>query len=194
MSIQSRLETYILDNENPASNFNLGLEYENVGQSSSAISYYLRAAERCNHSSIAYESLIHMGYLYDGQGKRGRTAMSCWRKALSMMPKRPEAYYYISRYYNWISEYDQGYLFSKLALEFCEFDLEPLECTWYIDPTKYKLCLEFDNGLSAWWWGKVDESKQILLDIYNNKVDLLPPYQKNILIKYLKEYFKLDEI
>ena len=113
MSIQSRLETYILDNENPASNFNLGLEYENVGQSSSAISYYLRAAERCNHSSIAYESLIHMGYLYDGQGKRGRTAMSCWRKALSMMPKRPEAYYYISRYYNWISEYDQGYLFSK---------------------------------------------------------------------------------
>jgi tetratricopeptide (TPR) repeat protein len=188
MSLEDRLEKYISDNENPAWNFNLGLEYEAIGQSAAAITYYLRAAERCNHSTIAYESLLHMGHLYDSQGRRGRTAMSCWRKALAMMPKRPEAYYYISRFYNWHQDYDQGYLFSKLALDFCEFDLEPLQCTWYIDPTKYKLCLEFDRGLSAWWWGLVEESKSILVNLYDNHVDDLPDYQRSLLKKYIEEH------
>ena len=189
MSIEDRLEKYISDNENPAWNFNLGLEYENLGQTSSAITYYLRAAERSQNIMISYESLIHMGRLYDGQGRRGRTAMSCWRKAIAALPRRSEAYYYVSRYFNWNNEYDQGYLFSSLALEFCDFDLEPLKCTWYIDPSKYKLCLKFEKGLSAWWWGKAEESKSLLMDIYNNDIDELPTYQKNLLEKYVKEHF-----
>lgn len=187
MSLESRLEDYISNNEEPAWNFNLGLEYERIGQTSSAISYYLRAAERCNDSMIAYESLLHMGYLYDGQGKRGRTAMSCWRKAMCLMPRRPEAYYYISRYFNWNSEYDQGYLFSKLGLEFCDFDLEPLLCTWYVDPKTYKICLEFDKGISAWWWGLVEESKSLLVNLKDNHFDQLPDYQKRLLEKYMRD-------
>jgi|TARA_Y100000287_G_scaffold185125_1_gene187588 tetratricopeptide (TPR) repeat protein len=187
MSLESRLEAYISNNEDPAWNFNLGLEYEEIGQTSSAISYYLRAAERCNDSMIAYESLLHMGHLYDGQGRRGRTAMSCWRKALCLKPKRPEAYYYISRYFNWHNEYDQGYLFSKLALEFCDFNLEPLICTWYINPNAYKVCLEFDKGLSAWWWGLVEESKSILVNLKDNHFHELPDYQKRLLDKYMTD-------
>ena len=195
MALENRLETYISDNENPAWNFNLGLEYEHMGQTSSAIGYFLRAAERSKHPfnpTIAYEALLHMAHMYDGQGRRGRTAMSCWRKATVLMPKRPEAYYYMSRYYNWNAEYDQGYLFAKLALEFCDFDLTPLECTYYIDPTKYKLCLEFDLGLSGWWWGLVDESTEILTRLYENHLEELPTYQQKLLLKYLKDELKVQ--
>ena len=189
--LSERLSEYVNDNESPVTNFNLGLEYEFIGQGSSAIGFYLRSAERGNDSLISYESLIHMGYIFDGQGKRGRTALSCWRLATTLMPKRPEAYYYISRYHNWHNDYDQGYTLSSMALEFCDFDSEKLYCTYYIDPSKYELCLKFEKGLSGWWWGKVEESKSILLNLYNEHLDELPVYQKNLLVKYLKEELKV---
>ncbi len=185
----NHMSDYINDNEDPIANFNLGLEYEEMGQGSAAITYFLRTAERTKDVILSYESLLHMGYLYDKQGKRERTVLSCWRKAIGMLPERPEAYYHASRLLNWNNEYDQGYLYASLALKFCDFNLTPLQNTSYLENNNYKECLQFEKGLSTWWWGKKDESKELLMDLYQNKKDMLPRYQKGLLDQYVNKHF-----
>lgn len=192
---QQILEDYCMDNQSPYNNMAMALEYERIGQTTSAISFFLRCAERLNidNKKISYECLIHMGKCFDGQGRRGKTAKSCWRKALTMLPKRPEAYYYLARHSNWHWEYDEGYTIASQALEFCEFD-DPLQNTDYINPNTYKICLLFDKAISGWFWGKFDECKNILLDLYNNHYQDLPEYQQSILYDYLKNKFQVEGI
>lgn len=191
--MKKQMDDYIMDNENPYYNFNLAVEYEKINQKTSAISYFLRAAERSHDTDkiLSYESLIHMGILYDSQGKRGRTALSCWRKAVTLLPQRPEAYYHMARYHNWYSDYDQAYVLSSLGLEFSIFE-NNLQRTNYLRPGTYKTCLLFEKGLSGWWWGKVDESKSIFHDLKTNHIDNLPDYHKNILNTYIEEKMKIE--
>ena len=40
--MEQQMDNYISDNDNPIYNFELGLEYEKIGQTSSAISFFLR--------------------------------------------------------------------------------------------------------------------------------------------------------
>lgn len=191
--MKEKLQDYVTDNENPLYNFELGLEYEKIGQTSSAISFFLRCAERSHTHDITmtYESLLHMGHLYDIQGRREKTATSCWKKALTLAPLRPEAYYYLSRLSNWNGNYDEAYMLTTIALNFCDFNLDTLKNTDYIDPKTYKVNILFDYGLSAWWWGKVDESTDIFTDLYQNHYNELPGYQQNILFQYLKDKMKV---
>lgn len=186
------MDNYISDNENPVYNFELGLEYEKEGQTSSAISFFLRCAERSFESDpdLSYESLIRMGDCYDTQTGRSRTVKSCWRKALAFLPKRPEAYYKMCRLHNWNSEYDEAYVLSSLALNFCDFNSKPLRND--INISTYRVYLLFEKGLSSWWWGKVDECKETFLNLYQNYFDELPQYQKNVTYEYLKD--KLQSI
>ena len=78
----NHMSDYINDNEDPIANFNLGLEYEEMGQGAAAITYFLRTAERSKDVILSYESLLHMGYLYDKQGKRERTVLLVGEKRL----------------------------------------------------------------------------------------------------------------
>lgn len=186
-----QIDNYITDNEDPIYNFELGLEYEKIGQTSSAISFFLRCAERSSESDpdLSYEALIHMGDCYDSQTGRGRTVKSCWRKALVFLPQRPEAYYKMSRLHNWNSEYDEAYVLSNLALSFCDFNQRSLRDN--VNVSTYRSYLLFEKGLSSWWWGKVDESKETFLNLYQNHFDDLPQYQKNITYEYLKDKLKV---
>ena len=190
---QEIINGYVQDNESPYHNMNMGLEYERIGQSTSAISFYLRCAERMHNidQKISYECLIHMGKCFDDQGRRGKTAQSCWRKDLTMLPKRPEAYYYLARTANWLGNYDEAYTLTTQAMLICEFD-DPLQNTSYIDPTSYKSCLLFDKGYACWFWGKFDEGKEIFLDLYKNHYSDLPEYQRDTLFDYLKNKYEVE--
>ena len=44
-NIQNLLNNFIIDPQNPENNYNLAIYYENIGQTASALSYYLRTAE-----------------------------------------------------------------------------------------------------------------------------------------------------
>ena len=61
--MEQQMDNYISDNDNPIYNFELGLEYEKIGRTSSAISFFLRCAERSHNigMNLSYESLLHMG-------------------------------------------------------------------------------------------------------------------------------------
>lgn len=189
--LNQRLIEYIKDVENPETNFNLAIEYLNIGQTAAALSYFLRCAERSKENlDLSYECLIHIGNCFDKQGNRLTHAYGCFKHAISILPKRPEAYYYLCRIKNWNSLYEDAYYHSSIALNICDFDnIEPLR-----NKSEYTgiHCLLFEKALASWHWGKVNECKSRFLDLVDNYWDQMNEYEKSITEKYLKQHYSID--
>lgn len=159
------LNKYALDTENPENNFNLGVWYENEGHTAPALSYFLRCAERSEDETLAYEALIRSSYCYHKQGTRDGSAKSLLEQSMCLLPNRPEAYYLLSRFAEKRQWWQDCYIHADRALKNCDFDLTPLR-TDVEYPGKYGLL--FEKSVAAWWWGKVDEARSLLLDVKNN--------------------------
>jgi glycosyltransferase involved in cell wall biosynthesis/GR25 family glycosyltransferase involved in LPS biosynthesis len=163
--LEKLLVSYALDPENPIPNFAMGLWYERFGHTAPALSYFLRAAERSTDDIFSYESLIHCHHCYDKQGTRDGTAISLLQQAMCLMPNRPEAYFLLARFHERRHQWNDCYKYASLSLSICEFDLPPLKTS--VEYPGY-FGLLFEKAVSAWWWGKTEESKLIFLDLYDN--------------------------
>lgn len=183
-TLQNKLDTYIENVGDATNNFELGLEYEKLGQYASAFSYFLRASEISDDKTMIYESLIHQGKCLDAQKDRDNSVSSTYRKAMVVDPSRPEAYYFLCRYYNWNSKYDEAFYHSDLALRTCNFDLPRLKYTDYVDHGLYKVYLSFEKAVSAWWWGEIDVCKEYFDLLRKEHWDDLTDYQKAVYDRY----------
>jgi SAM-dependent methyltransferase len=159
------LNTYSLDTENAENNFNLGVWYEDEGHTAPALSYFLRCAERAKDNNLAYEALIRSSYCYQKQGTRDGSAKSLLEQALCLMPERPEAYFLLSRFAERKQWWQDCYIHADRGLRYSDFDSKPLK-TYVEYPGKYGLL--FEKSIGAWWWGKVDEAKELSLEVLNN--------------------------
>lgn len=164
------LYNYAQDPENAERNFDLALEYEKIGQTASAVSFYLRSADRTTNTSLAYECLIRMSYCFHRQGNRWYTVKSLLNHAMAILPKRPEAYYILSRYEEKTKNYYEAYTIANNALTFCDFNLEPLR-TDVEYPGKYGLI--FEKAVSSYWWGKSKECRELFKLLVNDYYDLM---------------------
>jgi len=163
------INAYVLDDQNPETSYNLGLEYEIMGQTASAICYYMRAAERTPDKLLAYECLIRMGNCFDRQGNRKNTVLVLYKHAICLLPERPEAYYFYSRTQERTGEHVESYTYAHLALNFCNFDSVSLRNSVGY-PGKYGLL--FEKAISAWWWGKNMECRKMLLTLREDYADV----------------------
>jgi FkbM family methyltransferase len=163
--LEELITDYSLDTENAENNFSLGIWYESQGHTAPALSYFLRSAERAEDDDLAYESLIRASYCYEKQGTRDGSAKSLLEQALVLLPKRPEAYFLLSRFAERRQCWQDCYIHANNALNWCDFDQDSLR-TNIEYPGKYGLL--FEKALAAWWWGKTEESKNLLLEIKNN--------------------------
>jgi len=159
------LKNYIDNFNNAEANFNLGLEYEILGQTGAAISFYLRTAEKATDSIKQYEALIRCALCFEKQGTRSGTVKSLYQKAIGILVDRPEAYFLLSRIYEANQEWHDCYTVSNLALQICRFDHKPLESNVNFYG---KYCLIFQKGVAAWWVGLCDESREIMEDLKFN--------------------------
>lgn len=159
------LEEFSLDPENALKNFNLAEWYYQQGHTAPALSYFLRAAERSEDNVLAYEALIKGSHCYDKQGTRDGSAKSMLQQALCLVPTRPEAYFLLSRFSERHQWWQDCYIYADQALRFADFDSQQLR-TDVEYPGKYGLL--FEKALSGWWWGKTEDSKEILLDLKFN--------------------------
>jgi FkbM family methyltransferase len=171
------LHNYALDPENPEHNFELGLWYENQSHNSAALSYFLRCAERSDDDTLVYEALIHGSNCYDRQGTRDLTAKGILQQALMLLPNRPEAYFLLSRFSERRSWWQDCYIYAVNGLDHADFNLEPLRSNVEY-PGKYGLL--YEKSVAAWWWGKSEECKNILMDLKDN-YELSPEYSENVL-------------
>jgi hypothetical protein len=165
------LYNYIKNTEDPEYNYSLAREYHKLGQTGAASSFYLRCAERTENKTLAYECLLHMYVCFQNQGNRSYTEKGLLEKAICILPKRPEAYYLLSRYHEWRQEYAESYTIAEIALNICDFESEPLR-----ENLEYygKYLLIFEKAVSSWWWGKAKEARELfhlLADEYYEEMD-----------------------
>ena len=167
-TLKTLIKNYINDTENPENNYELALYYEKIGQTASALSYYLRTAERTKDELLQYECLIRSSICFNKQGTRNFTVKGLLQHALAMQPKRPEAYYLLSRFYereNKDGSWQDCYTISSIGHRVADFDSPPLRTN--VDyPGSYAVI--FQKAVSAWWCGLCEESKEIFKDLYKN--------------------------
>lgn len=159
---------YIFSPEDSEINFNLGSYYESIGQTASALSYYLRAAERTDDELLRYECLIRGSICFDTQGTRNFTVKGLLLHALSVCPNRPEAYYLMSRFYEKEGKdasWNECYTISSIGLAVSDLHSSPLR-TNVGYPGEYALL--FQKALSSWWCGLCEESRDLFLHLLEN--------------------------
>lgn len=167
-NIHSLLKNYINNSEDAENNFNLALYYHQIGQTASALSFYLRCAERTDDVLLKYECLIRGSMCFDSQGTRNFTVKGLLLHALTLCPKRPEAYYLMSKFYekeNKDGSWNECYTISSIGLQVADLSSSPLR-TNVNYPGDYALL--FQKAVSSWWCGLCEESRDLLLDLLEN--------------------------
>lgn len=159
------LGLYIDNPSDPIVNFYLGFVYQEMGQTASAVSFYLRSAERTDYDLLKYECLIRASMCFDSQGSRGDSVIGLLQHAVALLPKRPEAYYLLSRYYERIEKWFEGYMLASIGEKVTEQENTKLNTS--IDyPGFYGIL--FEKAVCGWWCGLCDESIEILKDLSVN--------------------------
>jgi len=157
--IESLIESASHDMFNPEHNFNIAKEYEAIGQTAAAMSFYLRAAEYGfeSHPNIVYSSLIRISYCVLEQSGREHTLENALLQAIQYMPTRPEAYFVLSRQYERTQKWQECYTWAELGLLHSK-NMEPLP----VD-VEYpgEIGLLFEKSIAAYWRGRKDESVEI---------------------------------
>jgi hypothetical protein len=166
--LDNLLTKYISNPEDFESNFLLADYYEHIGQTASAMSYYLRSAERAEEQLVQYECLLRAAICFDKQGTRNFTVKGLLLHALATCPQRPEAYYLMSLFYekdNKDGSWNDSYTISSIGLNVSDLNPPPLR-TDVGYPGEYGLL--FQKAKSGWWCGLCEESKNLLLDLLEN--------------------------
>ena len=154
LNLEELLHKFINDPENADNNFKLAIYYDSIGQTASAVSYYLRTAERTKFEEIKYQSLLRSAICFDIQGSRNLTVKGLIQHALAILPTRPEAYFLLSRFYEREGNYQDSYLISSLGEKIAEDNLQPLNL--YVEyPGFYGII--FEKAVSSWWCGLCNE-------------------------------------
>jgi hypothetical protein len=164
MKINKIIERLSKDPFNPEINFEAALEYEGTGQSASAVSFFLRAAEYGydTHPIIVYTSLLKVANCFEDQNDRKHTVSNCILQAIAHLPERPEGYFLLSKFYERNGDWQECYTFAELGIGWGECYPDPLPANvGYLGI----YCLEFEKAVSAWWIGRQKESQEILLKL-----------------------------
>jgi tetratricopeptide (TPR) repeat protein len=151
---------YINDPYNEQKNYNLGLYYYSIGQTASALSFFLRTAEWGKNSNLIYESLIMVGLCLSRQNRRNNSELGVYLQAVRYNPNRPEAYYFISLLQERKGEWLECHVNSTLS-----FNLKDNACDTVYDFgwRPYK-CI-FQKAISAWWIGQIDLSAELFYEL-----------------------------
>jgi tetratricopeptide (TPR) repeat protein len=167
MSIQYALNEFINNPYDDKVIFNLANSYYDQNQTASALTYYLRVTEL--DSDLVYSSLLRAGLCLEKQADRVFSTKGLYLHAISHSPKRPEAYFLLSRLYECNKEHQESYTIASLAESVCQFNL-PLLNVDVEYPGKYGF--KFEKAVCSWWIGRVDESLDLFLDLHHNETML----------------------
>lgn len=140
---------------NPELNFKCAVEYENLNQTASAISFYLRCAEYGyeSHKILTYNSLLRMARCFEDQSDRQYTVSNCILQAMTVLPDRPEAYFMLSQFHEKLQAWQECYTYAELGINKKNVKALPVNVGY-----EGKYCLDFQKAVSAWWIGRRDES------------------------------------
>lgn len=162
------LNAYLGDPSYDENNFAIAQYYDTIGQKASAVSFYIRAAERSNNVLLQYEGLVRAALCFLSQGTRGLSVRGLLQRAMALLPKRPEAYFLLSRWWErdaTIEGWVNCYTLACMGLDIADHNSPPLR-TWVEYPGRYGLM--FEKAVSGWWVGQCNEARDIFADLLLN--------------------------
>lgn len=140
LSLKDKLVEYSTDTNDPIKMFDLAREYETLGQTATAVSFYLRSAEFSDDEVHSYECLLRIGVCFEKQKNRDYSVLGRFCHAAALCPTRPEAYYCLAKYHfvknNWVDTL----MFIKLCMAMdtvVNFVLPTFRNTWSHFEMKY---------------------------------------------------------
>ena len=168
------LNDVVLDYSNPFKMYKLALEYDSLKQGAAAFGWYLRAADFVTGSSdeeleLQYKCLIKGAMIFARSEARNETSKGLIKLAMAVLPNRPEAYYFASRWAIDQSKFRNALMYAKIALSQNE-EHEPIE-----DLKDYpgRVGLKYCYAVSKWKSDGRDDSKNLLFDLkYKEKLNL----------------------
>lgn len=163
-----KLRAYIGDPDNDENNYALACHYQDMKQNASAVSFFIRAAERSTNKLLQYECMVSAALCFMEQGTRGLSVRGLLHRAMTILPTRPEAYFLLSRWWErekQIESWVNGYSYACMAEQLCDFDSPPLRRDVEY-PGKYGIL--FEKAVCGWWVGQCEESRDIFKKLYKN--------------------------
>lgn len=166
---------YVKDTENPLVNWKLAQEYDGIGHTAAAVSFYLRCAERTEDKNLSYDCLMHMSDCFDRQQNRDFTVKALLREAMTLIPTRPEAYYRLSYKLESEKNYSESYQIACLGLTLAEHSGSKSAFKY---PGTWGLI--FQKAVAAWWIGKGMESRKLFQDLLNEHWEKMDAVHKTM--------------
>jgi len=163
--LNTALRNYISDPKHDLYNFNLGRVYELMGHTAAAASFYIRTSEFSFNKLLIYEALLRLGLCFQRQGSRVFTTKGIFLRAISLLPKRPEAYFLLSRIYEHNKDWQEAYTMAVIGESLIDEPMKPL-ITDVEYPGKYGFT--FERAVTAWWIGLIDESLTLFRQLDKN--------------------------
>lgn len=151
---------------NPVLNFQCAREYDRLGQSASAVSFYLRTAEYGYESNpeYAYESLLRTSICFEDQNDRLHTVSNCILQAITILPAREEAYFLMSRFHERAGNWQECYTWAKMGLQFST----NIKNDFLDYPGGVGLI--FEMAVAGWWIGRARESSELFKDLLTKDI------------------------
>jgi len=168
--LEKLLKKYIDSPKDSNVCFELGLEYEKLGQTASATGFYLRSIEFGFDINLQYEALCRIALCFEKQGNRWFMIKGILLRAISLLPNRPEAHFLLCRAYERNRDWQEGYTHSIISESIATSQPESITDLEY--PGKWGFI--FERAVVSWWIGLHDESI--------------------CLFRLLKNDYKMDEI
>jgi hypothetical protein len=189
MTLEYHLGEFIKDPLNPSKNFNLGLWYDINGHTASAVSFYLRCAEYGYRydPDLAYESLLRLADCLKRQGRRIYTERGVYMSAISLLPNRPEAYFFLSQHYERQKEWSESYAMACIAYVNRGNDKKTYTHIGYVG----EWGALFQKAVSSWWIGQFETSKKLFYELADRWGEDIDDYYKSSVINninFLKLY------
>jgi FkbM family methyltransferase len=168
-NINNLIVTLSKDPFNPVLSFNIAVEYERIGQTASAVSFYLRTAEYgyYSHPDYVYASLLKSAQCFENQKNRENTVLNLFLKAIAFLPARPESWFLLARWYERSSKWQEAYTAAEVGLSLAQHKQNPLPI-WVDYPGEY--VLRFEKAVSGWWVGRKDEAINIFRELLEEDI------------------------
>jgi hypothetical protein len=166
MRIEELVVQLSKDPFNPLLNYRCAQAYDLVGQTASAVSFYLRTAEYGYQSNpdYAYESLLKTSLCFEDQNDRQHTVSNCILQAITLLPEREEAYFLMARFHERSGNWQECYTWAIMGLKYSTDTKNDL-----LDYPG-KVGLLFEVAVAGWWIGRAEESVIIFKELLTKEV------------------------
>lgn len=160
---------------NPEYNFNAAVKYEELHQTASAVSFYLRTVEYGHDKApaLAYASLCKLAHCFEDQKDRAWTVNNALLQAVAYLPYRPEAYFLMSQFYERAQQWQECYTWAEMGLQQPPIPALPIDVGY-----KGQFSLEFQKAVAAYWVGRPQESQTMLIRL--SQMDLPMDYKNAV--------------